>query len=59
MWNLNHAQQSQKFRIIGRIPLDDENFASLQGNDLKIQDLCNKVKEGAYNQFYFVNNNTF
>ena len=39
------------------LTLDDEKFASLQGNDLKIWDLHDKVKEGAYNEFYFVNNN--
>ena len=39
-----------------KLPLDEEKFASLQENDLKIQDLHDKVKEGAYNQFYFVNN---
>ena len=40
-----------------KLPLDDEKFATLQENDLKIRDLHDKVKEGAYNQFYFVNNN--
>ena len=39
------------------LPLDDEKFTSLQENDPKIWDLHNKVKEGAYNEFYFVNNN--
>ena len=39
------------------LPLDDKKFTSLQENDPKIQDLHNKVKEGAYNEFYFVNNN--
>ena len=39
------------------LPLDDEKFASLQENNPKIWDLHDKVKEGAYNQFYFVNNN--
>ena len=39
------------------LPLEDDTFASLQGNDPKIRDLCNKVKEGKYNQFYFVRNN--
>ena len=38
------------------LPLEDDKFASLQGNDLKIWDLHDKVKEGAYNEFYFVNN---
>ena len=36
------------------LPLEDEKFASLQGNDPKIWDLQNKVKEGEYNQFYFI-----
>ena len=39
------------------LPLEDNKFASLQGSDLKIQDICGKVKEGEYNQFYFVKNN--
>ena len=39
------------------LPLDDEKFTSLQENDPKIRDLRDKVKEGAYNQYYFVNNN--
>ena len=39
------------------LPLEDDKFASLQENDPKIQDLCNKVKEGEYQQFYFVKNN--
>ena len=38
------------------LPLEDEKFASLQENDLKIWDLHDKVKEGAYNEFYFVKN---
>ena len=36
------------------LPLEDDKFASLQGNDPKIRDLRDKVKEGEYNQFYFV-----
>ena len=39
------------------LPLDDEKFASLQENDSKIRDLQDKVKEGAYNQYYFITNN--
>ena len=39
------------------LPLEDGTFASLQGNDPKIRDLCHKVKEGKYSQFYFVRNN--
>ena len=39
------------------LPLEDDKFASLQGNDPKIQDLRDKVKVGEYNQFYFVKNN--
>ena len=39
-----------------KLPLDDDKFVSLQENDLKIWDLHDKVKEGAYNQYYFVNN---
>ena len=39
------------------LPLEDDKFSSLQGNDPKIWDLHDKVKEGKYNQFYFVKNN--
>ena len=39
------------------LPQEDDKFVSLQGNDPKIQDLHDKVKEGEYNQFYLVNNN--
>ena len=39
------------------LPLDDEIFTSLQENHPKIWDLQDKVIEGAYNQYYFVNNN--
>ena len=37
--------------------MEDDKFASLQGNDLKIRDLRDKVIQGEYNQFYFVRNN--
>ena len=39
------------------LPLEDNTFASLQGNDPKIRDLHLKVEEGEYSQFYFVRNN--
>ena len=39
------------------LPLEDDKFASLQENDPKIWDLCGKVKEYAYSEFYFVENN--
>ena len=39
------------------LPLEDDTFASLQGNDPKIRDLHNKIEEGEYSQFYFVKNN--
>ena len=39
------------------LPLEDDKFPSLQENDLKFWDLHNKVKEGAYSEFYFVKNN--
>ena len=38
------------------LPLEDDKFTSLQENDLKIQDLCYKLKR-FYTEFYFVNNN--
>ena len=40
-----------------KLPLEDSTFASLQGNDPKIWDLCLKVEQGEYGQFYFVKNN--
>ena len=39
-----------------KLPLEDNKFASLQGDDPKIWDLRDRVKEGEYNQFYFVKN---
>ena len=33
--------------LLVELPLDDGEFASLQENDPKICDICNKVKEGA------------
>ena len=40
-----------------KLPLEDDIFTSLQGNDPKIRDLRDKVEEGKYSQFYFVRNN--
>ena len=39
------------------LPLEDVKFALLQESDPKIWDLCEKVKKGAYKEFYFVHNN--
>ena len=39
------------------LPLDDEKFISLQEQDLNIQDLRDKVKNGMYKEFYVVKNN--
>ena len=39
------------------LPLEDDKFASLQENDPKMWDFHDKVKEGAYSEFYFVENN--
>ena len=39
------------------LPLEDEKFVSLQEQDLKIQDLHDKVKGGMYSEFYIVKNN--
>ena len=47
----------KNLELLVELPLDGEKFTSLQENDPKIQDLCNKVKEGSYTEFYFVNNN--
>ena len=38
------------------LPHEDDKFTSLQENDPKNQDLCDNVKEGVYNEFYFVKN---
>ena len=42
--------------LLVELPLEDDKFTSLQENNPKIWDLHDKVKEGAYNEFYFVNN---
>ena len=47
----------KNLEILVELPLDDEKFASLQGNDPKFWELHEKVKEGPYSEFYFVNNN--
>ena len=39
------------------LPLDDDKFVSLQEQDLKIWELCDKVKKGMYSEFYLVKNN--
>ena len=39
------------------LPLEDDKFTSLQENDPKIRDLCDKVKEGSYSEFYFFKKN--
>ena len=43
--------------MLVELPLEDDKFASLQENDPKIWVLCGKVKEYAYIEFYFVDNN--
>ena len=47
----------KNLELLVELPLGDDKFASLQENDLKIQDIHDKVKEGEYKQFYFVKNN--
>ena len=39
------------------LPLEDEKFISLQEQDPKILELCDKVKKGMYHEFYLVKNN--
>ena len=39
------------------LPLEDDKFISLQQQDPKIWELCDKVKNGMYNEFYLVKNN--
>ena len=48
---------SENSELSVKLPLEDDKFTSLQENDSKIWDLCDKVKEGAYSEFYFVENN--
>ena len=36
------------------LPLEDEKFISLQEQNLKIWELCDKVKKGMYHEFYLV-----
>ena len=50
---------SKNSELSVELPLEDDKFTSLQENDLKIRDLHDKVKEGAYGEFYFVENNMF
>ena len=47
----------ENFELSVELLLEDDKFTYLQENDLQIQDLHNKVKEGAYSEFYFVENN--
>ena len=39
------------------LPLEDKKFISLQQQDPKIWELCEKVKKGMYHEFYLVKNN--
>ena len=39
------------------LPLEDKKFISLQEQDLKIWELCDKVQKGMYHEFYLVKNN--
>ena len=43
--------------LLVELPLEDDKFISLQQQDLKIRELHDKVKNGMYNEFYFVKNN--
>ena len=47
----------ENLEFLVELPLEDEKFVSLQEQDPKIQELCNKVKNGIYNEFYGVKNN--
>ena len=40
-----------------KLLLDDEKFASLQEHDPKIWDLCDKVINGMYKEFYIIKSN--
>ena len=53
----SHMTIPKNSELSVELPLEDDKFTSLQGNDPKIQDLCDKVKEGVYAEFYFVENN--
>ena len=43
--------------LLVELPLEDDKFISLQENDPKIWELCDKVKGGMYSDFYLVKNN--
>ena len=40
-----------------KLPLSDTQFLCLQEKDPKIRSLCEKVNDGLYNKFYFIDNN--
>ena len=48
-------EENSEFSV--ELTLDDEKFVSLQEQDLKIQELQDKVKTGMYGEFYIVRNN--
>ena len=49
----DNAENSQ-FSV--KLPLSDTQFSCLQEKDLKIWALCQKVQDGMYNDFYFIEN---
>ena len=51
----NDNEKNLEFSV--ELPLDDGKFISLQEQDLKIQELQDKVKDGMYGDFYLVKNN--
>ena len=48
---------SENLELSVELPLEDDKYISLQENDLKIQEFCDKVKGGMYSDFYLVKNN--
>ena len=49
--------KAENLELSVKLPLEEEKFISLQEQDLKIWELCDKVKNGMYHEFYFVKNN--
>ena len=46
----------QKIQFSVKLPLSNTQFSCLQEKDQKIQALCQKVQNGIYNDFYFIEN---
>ena len=47
----------KNLELLVELPLEDDKFISLQQQDPKIWDLCDKVKGGMHSEFYLIINN--